>query len=108
MAQAEFESRRHKALAAIRHGFGTLAGEGDVNLFGEHRLDEMPSAYWQERSGSEKPGPQGVPGRLECKSAWGVGDLEVLDFTLPGDVSNDVVTVRFGATGAVAGLAMER
>ena len=41
MNQAEFETRRRKALAAIHQAAGTPAGEDSIDLFIAHHLEEL-------------------------------------------------------------------
>lgn len=108
MNQAEFESRRRKAIAALHAVLGTPAGDGNVNLFVDHHLDDLPADWWRQRLGAARPEPLAVLGLLECKASWSDDDLQVFDFTLPGGVAGYVVSVRFGADGAVERLAMER
>jgi hypothetical protein len=103
----EVEKRARLALDAIRNAFGTQAGEAGVDLFVEHHLAEIPESYWREHTGSVKPGPDAVLGLLVLESSWGEGDIENFDFSLPGDVTQYVVCVRFGDTGEIEEISME-
>jgi len=107
MNQAEFETRRRKALAAIHQAAGTPAGEDSIDLFIAHHLEELLPAYWQQHLGSVTPAAAAVLGLLVLRESWGDDDLESFDFTLPGDVTNYVVSVHFDAAGEVDRLDME-
>lgn len=99
--------RQKVALEAIKQAFGTEAGEGSVNLFVEHHLEELAKDYWQQHLGSERPEPSAVLTLLQLKSSWGEGDIEYFDFTLPSEVTNYVVSVHFDDSGALDGISME-
>ena len=45
---------------------------------------------------------------LVCRSSRREDDLEHFDFTLPGEVTDYVVTVHFNAEGNIDDIAMER
>jgi hypothetical protein len=99
--------RETRARDAIRRAFGTDSGEGSINLFIEHHLEELPRSYWQQQLGSGAPEPATIVSLLQLKSAWGKGDIEYFDFTLPGEVTNYVVSVRFDDAGSVDEISME-
>ena len=103
----ESERRRLAALAALTQASGTEAGEGSVDLFVSHHLDDMPPDYWQQHLGTPTPEPAAVMSLLTLRSSWGRDELEYFDFTLPGNVTQYVVCVHFDETGAVDGLSME-
>jgi len=107
MSPTDFETRRDKALAAMRQALGTPAGDGSVSLFIDHHLDELPPEWWRQRLGVARPEPAAVLALLQCRSSWGENDLQVFDFTLPDDVTNYLVSVRFDVGGQVESLSME-
>lgn len=107
MDKIEFERRTNAARAAIRDAHGTAAGEYSIDLFISHHLDELPSTYWLEKLATATPDPAAVMNLLICRSPWGENDLENFDFTLPGDVTDYVVTVHFGEDGDVDAIEME-
>lgn len=107
MDDIEHERRKVLALSAIRQAFGTDAGEGSINDFVQHHLDELPGGYWQSQLGSEVPPAASVLGLLVLQDSWGEGDMEYFDFTLPGDVTDYLVSVHFDGTGEIDGMAME-
>lgn len=99
--------REKLARDAINGAFGTDAGEDDVTLFVHHHLDELPGDYWRRHLSSEAPEPRTVLRLLELRSSWGENDAEYFDFTLPGDVTDYVVSVHFDGSGAIDGISME-
>lgn len=101
------EARKKLALDAIQQAFGTEAGEDGINLFVEHHLAELPKSYWQQHLKSDAPEPSAIINRLELRSSWGDGDIEYFDFTLPGEVTNYVISVHFDDTGSIDGISME-
>jgi len=107
MDKVELERRTNAARAAIREAHGTDAGEYSIDLFISHHLDELPPAYWLEKLETATPDPAAVMNLLVCRSSWGESDLENFDFTLPGDVTNYVVTVHFDDDGDVDAIEME-
>ena len=97
--------RDAQALAAIKAAYGTEDGEDGVDAFVEHHVDELPTSYWQEQLGAAKPSPQQVLGLLVLREAW--DDDCVYDFTLPGEVTDYVISVRFDEAGEVEEISME-
>jgi hypothetical protein len=103
----EVEKRAKLALDAIRKVYGTEAGEFSTTMFVEHHLEELPQNYWQEHTGTDAPDPSVVLGLLELKSNWGEEDIENFDFSLPGDVTDYVLSVSFDGTGEINEISME-
>lgn len=103
----EVDKRARLALDAIRNRYGTEAGEYSTTLFVAHHLEELPAEYWQEHTGTDAPDPAAVLGLLQLKSNWGEDDIENLDFTLPGDVTNYVLSARFDDAGEIDEVSME-
>jgi hypothetical protein len=103
----EVEKRTKLALDAIRNAYGTEAGEFSTTMFVAHHLDELPQDYWQEHTGTDAPDPAAVLGLLELKSHWGDGDIENFDFSLPGEVTDYLLSVRFDDSGEVDEISME-
>lgn len=103
----EVEKRKAQAFDAIKQTFGTEDGKGSVNLFVEHHLEELPQSYWQQRLCVSSPAPRDVVDLLQLRSTWGKNDIEYFDFTLPGKVTNYVVSVHFDDSGDIDGITME-
>ncbi|WP_325892441.1 DUF2004 domain-containing protein [Grimontia sp. NTOU-MAR1] len=93
------------ALQAIKDSSGTEIGEDGVDLFVSHHLEELPTSYWVELLGTESPSSEQVIGLLVLRSKW-EGE-EVYDFTLPGEVTDYVVSVTFNEEGKVESIEME-
>jgi hypothetical protein len=104
----EIENREKAAIAAIRKTFGTEEGESGATLFIEHHLEEIDGEYWKKHLGSPKPEPIKVLDILVLRSHWGGDDdIETFDFTLPDDVTDYVISVRFDESGKVEDISME-
>src|SRR5258706_8337503 len=99
----EIKSREAAARAAIKRAFGTGDDKFGATLFVSHHLEELDSSYWLKHLFTETPNSQLVLDLLELKSHWG-GDAEIdtFDFTLPEQVTQYVISVRFGETGDVS------
>ena len=101
------EKRKKQAMAAIKKALGTEEGEESVDLFISHHLEELPPSYWKKRCGTSSPKPKAVLALLKFHSSWGEGDVENFDFSLPGDVSDYVISVHFDEEGAIDEISME-
>jgi hypothetical protein len=107
--KVELSRRTQIALEAIKRSLGTEAGQDSVTLFANHHIEELDASYWQTHLNSKKPTAAQVIGILILRSHWGPGEdgIDTLDFTLPGDVTNYVVSVRFDEDGAISEISME-
>lgn len=104
----EITKREKAAMAAIKRTFGTEDGEYGSTLFVSHHLEELDTDYWQKHLGTQKPDPERVLDIIKLRSHWGDEDeIEVFDFTLPDDVTNYVISVRFDEAGEVEEISME-
>jgi hypothetical protein len=105
--------RKTSALSAIKKTFGTEVGEFGANLFVSHHLDELDGDYWLKHLGTEKPDGVRVLDLLTLRSHWGddeVGGekgIEVFDFTLPDDITDYVISVRFDDAGEIDEISVE-
>ena len=110
-AQAkEVQRRQQVALAAIKKAYGTEADESGATLFVSHHLEEVEGEYWKEHLGTEKPKPERVLELVEFKSHWGDDDdegIDTFDFTLPGGITDYVISVRFDKDGKIEEIGME-
>jgi len=103
----EIARRTAAALAAIKQ---SLSKENSaVSMFASHHVEELDAAYWKNHAGTAKPTPTQVVGLLELRSHWGGDDdgIDVFDFTLPRDVTDYVISVRFDEDGEVQEVDME-
>ena len=100
--------REQAARHAIKNGFDMDDEDSGVAMFVAFHLEELDAAYWQQHLGTARPMPDAVLDALVLRERWGgAGDLEHFDFTLPGDITDYVIGVRFDAAGKVAEVSME-
>lgn len=110
MNNDEILRRETTARAAIKQSLETGEDESGADLFVSHHLEELEGGYWQKHLGTSRPEPIRVLDILELRSHWGDDDdngLDVFDFTLPDDVTDYVISVRFDETGEVEEISME-
>ncbi len=98
-------SNEQKALQDIRNAVGTEVGEYSVDEFISHHLEELPSSYWKAKTGFEVPETHQVIDLLILRSKW--DDEEVYDFTLPDDVTDYVISVKYDNSGVLEDIDME-
>ena len=104
----EITRREAVARGAIKSAFDTPGEESTVALIVSHHLEEMGSDYWREHLGSATPEPRQVLDLLVLQSHWGgESEIETFDFTLPGDATQYLISVRFSEDGEVADIDME-
>jgi hypothetical protein len=104
----EVKRREAAARAAIKRALGTADDQFGATLFVSHHLEELDSSYWRKHLSTETPEPRRVLELLELRSHWG-GDNEVdtFDFTLPEEVTNYVISVKFDESGEISEVTME-
>lgn len=104
----EIKRRETVARAAIKEAFGTDDDEFGATLFVSHHLAELDSTYWKKHFPTESPDPHAVLDLLVLGSHWGGDDeIDTFDFTLPGRVTNYVISVTFDESGEVSEIMME-
>ena len=106
----EIKRREKAALEAIRQAYGTEVDEHGATLFVSHHLTEINSNYWETHLGTQTPEPIRVLDIIELRSHWGDdedGGIEVFEFTLPGSITDYVISVCFDETGVVGEISME-
>lgn len=106
----EIERRTAAALAAIKRSLDEGDDDSAVLLFASHHVEELDSAYWKKHAGTTRPNAKQVVDLLELRSHWGDDDedgIDTFDFTLPGDVTDYVISVRFGEDGDIEDVSME-
>lgn len=112
-ALEEIRKREVVARDAIRKAFGTPEDEDGATLFVLHHLEELDSSYWVKYLGTSTPKSEDVLNILEFKklredeNEIEENDLEILDFTLPDNVTDYVISVQFNEDGEVDSIAME-
>ena len=105
MDEKELKRREESALSAIKLAFGTGDDEYGATLFVSHHIEELEPEYWEKHLGNSKPDSNSVLGLLQLRSHW--DDDSVFDFTLPDDVTDYVISVRFDENGSVEEISME-
>ena len=106
----EIARRTSAALTAIRDSADENDEDSGVALFASHHLEELDAAYWQNHVGTSRPTAKQVLDLLVLSSHWSDDDddgIETFDFTLPDDVTNYVISVRFDESGEVEDISME-
>jgi len=93
--------REALARNAIKRSLGTEAGKDGIDLFIDHHLEELSESYWLEYFGTARPEASTIIEALILKYSDEDDEVEMLDFTLPGDVTNYVVCVRLEPNGEV-------
>lgn len=92
------------ARTEIQSIFGTTRGEDSVTLFVSHHMDELSSEEWQNCLGMAEPEAKDILSSLVLKSAWSSeddGTIDTYDFTLPKEMTQYVIAVRFDGDAIV-------
>ncbi len=106
----ELERRKNAAIIAIKNAFDTEEDEYGATLFVSHHLEELEEDYWQANLGNPSPEPRQVLDILVLESHWGdenSNGMDTLDFTLPGEITNYLISVSFDGAGEVEEITME-
>lgn len=106
----DLESRHSAALAAIRKIHGSPEDEHGATLFISHHIEELSEDYWTKHCGVATPSAAQVLDILVLRPSMDEEDDEpsdMLDFTLPDEVTDYVICVEFDEDGHVAGITME-
>lgn len=86
------------ARAKIRSRYGTALGKDDVDLFVSHHLEELSADEWRTCLGKEIPTSHDILDALVLQSVWGDEEseaTETYDFTLPNEMTQYVIAVKF-------------
>lgn len=108
--QAIVERREQLARRAMLDALENQQAEDSVELFIQHHLEEVESVYWQKHFGTATPTPLQVLAFLVLAHQWEDEDLDsydMLDFTLPDEITNYVICVSFDSKGQVIDISME-
>ncbi len=103
----EISKREKSARAHIDAVYGTPDDEFGATLFVAHHLDELDASYWVKHTGNEKPDARQVLQLLELHLDPEEDGIDILDFTLPGAVTNYVICVEFDESGNITSVSME-
>lgn len=108
--QAIVKGREQLARAAMRAALENQQAEDSVELFIQHHLEEIEPDYWKKYSGSALPTPLQVLDLLVLAAPWESDEIdsrEMLDFTLPDEITQYVICVSFNTKGQVIDISME-
>lgn len=109
-SQEEIKKREKTAIAAIKNAFDTEGDEYGGTLFVHHHLEEIEEDFWIKHLGTSHPEPKQVLDILVLQSHWDSEDdegIDVFDFTLPDDITNYVICVRFDEEGQIEEITVE-
>ena len=97
------------AIATIREYGCDSTKYPSIRLFVEHHLTELDADYWVANTGSGTPSHVDVLNALVADTTW--VDLDddgsTVDCTLPGGVTNYLLSVRFDRSGHCRSIEME-
>lgn len=108
--EREIKKRTEIALSAIKAAYGTTDDEFGATLFVSHHLEELDVSYWEKYLKTASPEPIRVLDILTLRSHWGDEDedgIDTFDFSLPGEITDYVISVRFNENGSVEDISME-
>lgn len=97
------------AREAILECYGTEDGEFGPTLFVTHHLEELNSKDWKDSLGKPSPDAQDILKSLVLLEAWDSeddGENDTYDFSLPGQVTDYMLSVRF-QNGEIVSIEME-
>ncbi|MEM1109342.1 MAG: DUF2004 domain-containing protein [Planctomycetota bacterium] len=110
----EINRRKQLAIKKIHELHGTDEGEYGPTLFASHHLDELDASFWQEHLGTSSPDPEQVLKLLELKpiaesdiKEEGDSAFDSLDFTLPSDITDYVLCVKFNSQSEIENVSLE-
>ena len=100
MKKKEYEQ---VALLKIMSLLEVSSGEDDVTLFVDHHLAELEPDYFSKTFGTPTPNASQILHSLVLVGSWSSeddGNVDVFDFSLPGNVTNYLLSVRFSGEEA--------
>ena len=92
------DNRETVARAKLLGLLGSDEGELGPTLYVRHHKEELGSEYWTGAFGEPDPKPEAIIEGLVLASSWDSeddGNIDTLDFTLPGEVTDYLLSVRF-------------
>lgn len=98
------------SLAKIKSLLGAAAGLTNTNLFADHHLAELEEAELKAVTKQESPTQHGIIECLILRDAWasdGENRVDIFDFTLPNDLTDYVISVKFDENDEVSEVSME-
>lgn len=98
---------KDKLHSSIIQSYGSEEQEYGVTLFVQHHIEELPADTWLRITGTEKPSPSQVLESLVLVKQWDWESDRVYDFSLPGNVTDYVVSVVVDRDGNIISIEME-
>ncbi len=106
--KSDIHQQAKLALAAIKAAYNAEDDDSDVTLYVAHHLAEVDASYWNNRFQTNQPAPsQILDALILCSDIEEIDNLDSLDFTLPGRVTDYLLCVTFNEDGEVEDIAME-
>ena len=97
------------ARAKLLEMLGTDDGEFGPTVFVSHHKEELSADYWASAFGNADPLPDEIIRGLVMVDSWSSEDddnIDTFDFSLPGEVTNYLLSVRFDGD-EIADVSME-
>ena len=107
LVQQQLENLEKRALEAIKNAYGTPEGKDNVTEFVTYCQNEIHFAYWMKFLDTMRPEPQQVLDMLYFASHWSDGAADVLEFALPEDILDSVLSVQFDEDGNLVDIAID-
>lgn len=98
------EASAREYIAAI---YGSPEDEYGATLFVSHHLSEIEPRYWKKHTGVSQPSAHQVLGILELLVDSDDDEIDSLDFSLPDDATNYMISVQFDDSGSIYAVSME-
>ena len=105
----DLQEREAAARLKIKTLYGTPEGEYGPTLYVSHHLEVLDPEYWLDIYDTDEPEPEQILDDLVLVYTWSYDDdgvVDVLDFSLPEEVTNYVLAVRFRGS-VIIGVDME-
>lgn len=99
-----------KALEKIKSLYGTEEGEFGPTLFVSHHLEELEKSTLLDIFGVDKPDAAQILNALVLVDSWSSDDdgkIDTFDFSLPGNVTDYLLSVRFDDDGEIDEVSLE-
>lgn len=98
------------ALEKIKSLFGTPEGEFNSTLFISHHMEELEEADWLSLLKVKQPKPQQILKALVLVDKWDSnedGQINTYDFSLPENITDYLISVRFSEDGKIKDASLE-
>ncbi|MDJ0615028.1 MAG: DUF2004 domain-containing protein [Rhizobiaceae bacterium] len=102
--------RTEIAQAKINNSYGKEEAEFSVTLFVDHHLEELSSDDWNAATGKPNPTPEQILKSLVLASCWSSDDsqnIDMFDFSLPGDITDYLISIQFNQANEIIAMDME-